>query len=322
MAGEIATRRTYATFAIESLPAEPEPRPEGAPARRVAIIVPHRNRAADLRRFFEHFAALDARGDRFDVFVVEQAGNGTFNRGMLLNVGFRAARAAGDYDRYILHDVDNYPTQAMFDFYAAFPERNVHFASPLLDYKYHYASFLGGVLGVRARDFEAANGFPTAFFGWGGEDDAFRKRLEAAGARVWRPVVGCFLLADDVRDVGNDVNPNKDLLCKYDWRHWRANGLNRMAASKVRVSELAPATFFAAYPAADPTRGGEAPLWGRARFLEARFAKADFDPPAAALARGASKPPRRAAGGARRTRRAASRATAPWRGAVNVSGIV
>lgn len=307
-----ATRRTHAVFAIESLPAEPDPRPKGAPARHVAVIVPHRNRAADLRRFFEHFAALDARGDRFDVFVVEQAGNDTFNRGILLNVGFRAARAARDYDRYIFHDVDNYPTQAMFDFYAAFPERNVHFASPHLDYKYHYASFLGGVLGMRARDFEAANGFPTVFFGWGGEDNAFRKRLETSGARVWRPVVGRFLLADDVQDAGNDFNPDKNLTCKYDWRHWRANGLSRMAESKVRVTELAPATFFEAYPAADPTRGGEADLWGRARFFEAKFAKADFQLSPAALARGAANPAKLAAkGGARRTKRRSRSAKSP-----------
>lgn len=34
-----------------------------------------------------------------------------------------------------------------------------------------YNEFFGGVSGLTVKQFEKINGFPNAFWGWGGEDD-------------------------------------------------------------------------------------------------------------------------------------------------------
>lgn len=46
----------------------------------------------------------------YQIFVVEQWGNATFNRAKLLNVGFlEARRLAPELDCYAFHDVDTVP---------------------------------------------------------------------------------------------------------------------------------------------------------------------------------------------------------------------
>jgi N-terminal region of glycosyl transferase group 7/N-terminal domain of galactosyltransferase len=294
-------------FRIKSLPEEGELRADGSARRHVAIIIPHRQRTEDLLRFFQHFSSLDTHGDHFDIFVIEQHNAETFNRGILLNAGFLAARAEREYSRYIFHDVDHYPTQETFDYYAAFPKYNIHFVIPHLGYKYHYDSFIGGVLGMTARNFEAANGFPSIFFGWGGEDDAFRKRLEASGATLWRPTSGKFILADhiDGGDAGNAYNVDKRLTCQYDWKHWKSNGLNRTA--KLRVRELELSEFFSLYPAFnDPLILARANQLGNTthihtRFFAAEFSKADFQIPRDVLQISAAKNTKTPKTGGRRT---------------------
>jgi len=38
-------------------------------------------------------------------------------------------------------------------------------------YRLPYEEFFGGVSGMTANQFRKINGFPNAFWGWGGEDD-------------------------------------------------------------------------------------------------------------------------------------------------------
>lgn len=46
---------------------------------------------------------------KYHIFVVEQNGNNTFNRGKLMNVGFSEASKWEAFDCYIFHDVDLFP---------------------------------------------------------------------------------------------------------------------------------------------------------------------------------------------------------------------
>ncbi|WAR07155.1 BRE4-like protein [Mya arenaria] len=45
----------------------------------------------------------------YRVFVVEQFGNSTFNKGRLMNIGFTEARKYDEFDCFIFHDVDLIP---------------------------------------------------------------------------------------------------------------------------------------------------------------------------------------------------------------------
>ena len=77
---------------------------------RVAIIVPFRDREEHLRTFLFHMHSFLPRQQvDYGIFIVEQDGNGAFNRAMLLNVGAAEALKSYDFQCFIFHDVDLLP---------------------------------------------------------------------------------------------------------------------------------------------------------------------------------------------------------------------
>ena len=74
-----------------------------------------------------------------------------FNRASLLNVGFLEARNNCDY--IAMHDVDLLPLNK--DLYYGFPEKGpFHVSAPFLHPKYHYKTFVGGILLMSVAQFE------------------------------------------------------------------------------------------------------------------------------------------------------------------------
>ena len=80
--------------------------------RRLAIVVPYRDRAEHLSQLLPHFQTYFQR-DKLDSFlkvsfhVVEQAGTGPFNLGKVRNCGYMLSRDDSDYTCF--HDVDYLP---------------------------------------------------------------------------------------------------------------------------------------------------------------------------------------------------------------------
>jgi xylosylprotein 4-beta-galactosyltransferase len=144
-------------------------------AKRLAIIVPYRDRAEHLARFLPHMVTYFERDklDRaiaYSIDVVEQLGDARFNRGALLNAGVRIARREADY--FCFHDVDYLPIWADYS-YVPRPTRLVwHGLDPHTD----YASFFGAVVAFNRGDFERINGYSNDYWGWGYEDDDLRTR--------------------------------------------------------------------------------------------------------------------------------------------------
>lgn len=74
------------------------------------------------------------------------------------------------------------------------------FTRYLLDYK----ELFGGAVGITQDQFIAVNGFSNEFYGWGGEDDDFFRRLKDKGLGVIRlsPVISSYrMLPHHVRNV-------------------------------------------------------------------------------------------------------------------------
>ena len=156
---------------------------------RVAIIVPYRDRAehaAELVPVLCGQIAEIARGGgggggggggvEIRILLVEQAPGAKFNRGALLNAGFLLTRDA--FDWFIFHDVDLIPSDALVRDYYAKPGVGgdpLHIGA--LWKRYNYGEYFGGVTAFSRRSFEALNGFPNNFFGWGGEDDVLYDRF-------------------------------------------------------------------------------------------------------------------------------------------------
>jgi hypothetical protein len=149
-------------------------------ARRLAIVVPYRDRQEHLARFLPHMVTYFERDklDRaidYSIHIVEQLGDGAFNRGALKNAGFAIARDAADY--FCFHDVDYLPIWADYS-YVPRPTRLVwHGLAPNAD----YTGFLGAVVAFNRADFERVNGYSNDYEGWGYEDDDLRTRCQYAG---------------------------------------------------------------------------------------------------------------------------------------------
>eukprot|EP00913_Durusdinium_trenchii_P030824 g28869.t1 len=87
--------------------------------KRIAIVVPFRDRGAHLEKFREriqsHISAWIKKGinHSWKVFVVEQFDEQLFNRGYLFNVGFQFASSEentlGKFDCVVMHDIDILP---------------------------------------------------------------------------------------------------------------------------------------------------------------------------------------------------------------------
>ncbi|XP_061610487.1 beta-1,4-galactosyltransferase 5 isoform X2 [Phyllopteryx taeniolatus] len=158
------------------------------PRWKVAILVPFRNRHEHLPILLRHLVpVLQKQRLQFGIYVIEQAGTEPFNRAMLFNVGYKEAIKDLDWDCLVFHDVDHLMENDR-NYYGC-TDMPRHFAVKLDKYSYMlpYNEFFGGVSGLRVGQFNKINGFPNAFWGWGGEDDDLWNRVLYANYTVSRP---------------------------------------------------------------------------------------------------------------------------------------
>ena len=81
---------------------------------KLGVIVPYRKRPSHLRKFQESIKEYLKDYD-YELIVVEQADDLPFNRGKLLNIGFKTAiRKQCDY--VVFHDVDMLPKDVDYSY--------------------------------------------------------------------------------------------------------------------------------------------------------------------------------------------------------------
>lgn len=142
----------------------------------MTFLIPYRNRAHHLHQFLQHYRRLFPEAY---FLVVEQAGNGPFNKGKLFNAGVREH----EDDYYVLHDVDML-AQGVVDY--SFPEMPIHCATEASQFgwKMPFDEYFGGVVLISRTHYLQAGGFTNRFDGWSGEDDEFRHNLLTQGLTV------------------------------------------------------------------------------------------------------------------------------------------
>lgn len=115
----------------------------------MTIIVPYRNRKDHLDQFIPHMRAYlpDAK-----IVVVEQVEGKPFNRGKLINVGFKEICST----HFIAHDVDMLPIKVNYD---QKPGVTQLASSDIQRYGY-----LGGVTMFDKETFERAGGYHNDYF--------------------------------------------------------------------------------------------------------------------------------------------------------------
>ena len=136
---------------------------------KLGIIVPYRNRFEHLEQFKQHITTyLNANGyDNYELIIVEQDDAKLFNRGILLNIGFKEANKL-KCDYVVFHDIDMLPVDVDY----SYSDTPIHLATDNIPFE----SYFGGITLFPSELFEKINGFSNLYWGWGFEDDDLRYR--------------------------------------------------------------------------------------------------------------------------------------------------
>ena len=150
-------------------------KPKGCTARhKVAIIVPFRDTEEHLRIFLYNIHLFLAHQQLdYAIYVVEQYGNGSFNKGWLMNIGAKEALKQYPYDCLVFHDVNLIPENSKITYNCTNLPRHFSAAVDKFNYRLPFPEWIEGVLGLRTEHYKLVNGYSNSFLGWG--DDMFRR---------------------------------------------------------------------------------------------------------------------------------------------------
>jgi len=144
-------------------------------SKKVGIIVPYRDRLLHLVKFRTYMQQyFQTQNIPFEIIIVHQDDAKLFNRGMLLNIGFKYAQNLG-CDYVVFHDVDLLPVGVDY----SFENKPIHLAKTIqyhdderkLKNKTTFDKYFGGVTLFPIMDFIKINGYSNKYWGWGYEDD-------------------------------------------------------------------------------------------------------------------------------------------------------
>jgi len=150
--------------------------------KRLAIVVPYRNREEHLSQFIPHMEKfLKDEEIPFEILIIEQGDKKEFNRAKLLNIGYAEFP---NFDYYAFHDVDMLPIDSDY----SFVEGPTHLASRAeqFEYKLPYDGYFGGVTLFDKKSFVKINGYSNEYWGWGAEDDDVLLRCSIMGVPTFR----------------------------------------------------------------------------------------------------------------------------------------
>jgi hypothetical protein len=141
---------------------------------KLIFIVPYRDREQQLTFFRNHMKMVleDMNQHDYKIIYIHQKDTRSFNRGAMKNIGFLYVKQQYP-DSYksitlVFNDIDTMPFIKNFLNYETTHGNVKHF--------YGYKFTLGGIVSIRAGDFELTNGFPN-YWSWGYEDNAFQDRV-------------------------------------------------------------------------------------------------------------------------------------------------
>ncbi|KAK6960897.1 Beta-1 4-galactosyltransferase 3 [Biomphalaria glabrata] len=212
--------------------------------QRVAIIIPYRDRYHHLLVLLNRLhPMLQIQKIDYTIFVIEQDGKDKFNRGKLMNVGFKEALRFGEFDCMVFQDVDLLPEDDrnlyLCDDYAR------HLAAAIDEMRYHvmYYNYAGGVIAMNKHNFRKINGYSNSYWGWGNEDDDFSARIQESGLLLTRPPphIGRFKMVRHTKEMRSEHGYEMFL----GWRtRWPQDGLNDPLGMNYTVVDMIQAPLY------------------------------------------------------------------------------
>jgi len=150
---------------------------------KIVFIVPYRNRLEQYKFFSKHMTEIleDMNTEDYKIFYIHQNDTRDFNRGAMKNIGFIIVKKMfpNDYKNItlIFNDIDIMPlNKNLF---------NYNTTKNIVKHFYGFIFALGGIVSIKAEDFEKINGFPN-FWSWGYEDNLLQKRVLEAKINIDR----------------------------------------------------------------------------------------------------------------------------------------
>jgi hypothetical protein len=118
----------------------------GAKYKRIAFIIPYRDRLKNLKIFLNNMHLYFIRHNiNYGIYLIEPTENITFNRGLLMNIGFLESikdkslvvnsNVSIYWDCFIFHDVDMIPENEML-FYTCDRDFPIHYAVAVSKFGY------------------------------------------------------------------------------------------------------------------------------------------------------------------------------------------
>jgi len=194
---------------------------------KLGVIVPYRNRSLHLGKFKRTISYyLTKNKIDYNIFVIQQDGAKQFNRGMLLNIGFKYA-LEHKCDYVVFHDVDMIPSEVDY----SYSDKPLHLST---NFKYEnnekerdiFEEYFGGVTMFPVEDFKKINGYSNKYWAWGYEDDDLLLRCKENNINL------------DTLKIKNFGRNGKSL---------RFNGKNALVKCKNIINLNSNATFFISF---------------------------------------------------------------------------
>lgn len=200
------------------------------------ILIPYRNRQKHLEHFLNNsWLLLKKHLPNSRLVILEQEEGKLFNRGKLLNVGFKEYSDKTEY--FITHDVDLNPRESAIHLYKMKPIDNEIigiYSSPVIS--------LGGIIKISNHVIQRINGFPNNYWGWGVEDRALYNRAMHFDMNVRFNVFQNAINAKVMFKIFDDVNDRKqdnDFSYRTDFEYNKFDKLNKKAQYKhIMISGL------------------------------------------------------------------------------------
>nr|XP_018910600.1 PREDICTED: beta-1,4-N-acetylgalactosaminyltransferase bre-4-like isoform X2 [Bemisia tabaci]XP_018910602.1 PREDICTED: beta-1,4-N-acetylgalactosaminyltransferase bre-4-like isoform X2 [Bemisia tabaci] len=211
----------------------------------VAVVIPFRDRLTHLLNLLHRLHPILQRQQlNYRIFVVEQSGNDTFNKGAIMNSAFRIilerfppATGGRYFHCFVFHDVDMIPEDDRNMYSCPTQPRHLSVAVNEFAYQLPYRVLVGGVFNIRTEHFLKVNGYSNLYWGWGGEDDDMGYRVGQVGLSISRPVdwLGRYTMLKH-KKRNTLASKVKQKLVRTSQRRYRLDGLNSISYQLLQVS--------------------------------------------------------------------------------------
>lgn len=204
------------------------------PRERVAILIPFRNRDNHLRILLNNLHPILYRQQLgYTIYVLKQADEKPFNKGKLLNIGYKGAKK-DNHTCFVFHDVDLIPENDHILYGCVRSPMHLSRAVNTFNYKLPDKTLLGGVAAWKTKEFEQVNGWSNLFVNWGGEDDDLSYRTIANKLSIFRfrNSVARYTMLKHRR---TPVNTARHKQLKDSYTRYKIDGLSSLVYQSHRV---------------------------------------------------------------------------------------